>query len=179
MKWITHQACALTAATSLGLPPVAVAASLVGAVLPDMIDFFRAGRGPKRQKRFNQVHRGASHFWGWYCLALIFFGVASFWPGLWTELLQALAATGLFSRQAVELLHEGGLLAATGLFFGALIHIAGDMLTPSGVPYLPGHWSKRYSLKLFSTGSVQEYLFLAGLCAVYAFFFHDVLLAYL
>lgn len=141
MKWFTHQTVAVAAAIALHMPPVGIAATFVGAILPDMIDHKIAGQGRNRQKIFNKIHRGASHWFGWY-LALL---LCSF-------------ALNLAPRETDIVL---------GLAFGALMHIALDMLTPSGVPLVPpvpffaGFKGKaRISLNMCSTGSLQEYLFL-------------------
>lgn len=141
MKWFTHQTVAVAAAITLHMPPVGIAAVAVGAILPDMIDHKIAGRGPNRQKIFNKIHRGASHWLGWYV---------------------ALLLCGLILHLAPR---ETDIVL--GLAFGALMHIAMDMLTPSGVPLVPplpflvGLKGKaRISLNMCSTGSIQEYIFL-------------------
>lgn len=141
MKWFTHQTVAVAAAIALHMPPVGIAATLAGAILPDVIDHKIAGRGRNRQKIFNKIHRGASHWFGWY-LALLLCGFA----------------LNLAPRESDIVL---------GLAFGALMHIALDMLTPAGVPLVPplpflvGLKGKvRISLNMFSTGSLQEYVFL-------------------
>lgn len=141
MKWFTHQTFAVAAAIALHLPPAGIAATFVGAVLPDMIDHKIAGKGRNRQKIFNKIHRGASHWFGWY-VALLLCGFA----------------LHLAPRETDIVL---------GLAFGALAHIALDMLTPSGVPLIPpfpflaGFKGKaRISLNMCSTGSIQEYVFL-------------------
>ncbi|MEG2171738.1 MAG: metal-dependent hydrolase [Desulfovibrionaceae bacterium] len=143
MKWFTHQTVAVAAAIALHIPPVGIAAVLVGAILPDMIDHKIAGRGPNRQKIFNKIHRGASHWFGWY-VALLLCGLI----------------LNLAPRETDIVL---------GLAFGALMHIALDLLTPAGVPLVPplpflaGHKGKgRISLNMCSTGSIQEYIFLVA-----------------
>jgi membrane-bound metal-dependent hydrolase YbcI (DUF457 family) len=51
---------------------------------------------------------------------------------------------------------------------GALSHIALDALNPSGVPALPLRDRPRLKLPLISTGSLREWIFLAGLLALIA-----------
>lgn len=143
MKWFTHQTVAVAAAIALHMPPVGIAAVAVGAILPDMIDHKIAGRGPNRQKIFNKIHRGASHWFGWYVAVLL-----------------GAMLVPLAPRESDIVL---------GLAFGAISHIALDMLTPSGVPLVPplpfvaGLKGKgRVSLNMCSTGSVHEYIFLVA-----------------
>ena len=50
-------------------------------------------------------------------------------------------------------------LFLAGLSFGYLAHIMGDLLTTQGVPLLLPLSTKRYSLRLFSTGSKREHAF--------------------
>ena len=69
MKWITHQATAVAAALVLHLPVAGVAAACAGAVLPDVLDQRMAGLAPTRrgrQKLFNAIHRGTTHWFGWW-----------------------------------------------------------------------------------------------------------------
>ena len=77
MKWITHQATAVAAALALHLPLGGVAAACAGAVLPDVLDQRMAGLAPTRrgqQKIFNAIHRGTTHWFGWWlavCVAAL------------------------------------------------------------------------------------------------------------
>lgn len=143
MKWFTHQTVAVAAAIALHMPPIGIAATLAGSILPDVIDHKIAGQGRNRQKIFNKIHRGASHWFGWY-VALLLCGFV----------------LNLAPRETDIVL---------GLAFGALMHIALDMLTPSGVPLVPPvpflaglKGRARISLNMCSTGSVQEYVFLVA-----------------
>ena len=141
MKWITHQTAAVAAALALHLPLEGVAAACVGAVLPDVLDQRVAGLagGKKtRQKVFNAIHRGTTHWFGWW-LAL---------------LLAALVA----SAPALPPAWRG---VPPGLGLGGLSHVLLDMLTPAGVPLLPFSRKSRISLHLCATGSLGEYCFLA------------------
>ena len=153
MKWITHQAAAVGAALALHLPPAGVAAACGGAVLPDVLDQHLAGLAPTprgRQKVFNRIHRGATHWFGWW-LALFLAALMLRLPPL-------------------------ELAVLTGLGFGGLSHVALDMLTPQGVPLQPFSRKGRFSLKLCATGSVGEYCFLAAIVlAVWFFMGRDLL----
>ncbi len=135
MKWVTHQAVAVAAAYTLHMPLEGMAAVWVGSVMPDILDQKISGMFRNRQKAFNQIHRGTTH-----------------WFGIW---LIALFAGFLLPLPEMA----AGVVA--GLGFGGLAHVALDMCTPSGVPLVP--WSRRnkFSLNICKTGSVGEYCFLA------------------
>jgi inner membrane protein len=146
VKWITHQATAVAAALVLNLPPAGVLAACAGAVLPDVLDqriARLAGTGRGRQRAFNRIHRGATHWFGWWVALFLGALVAPLTPAMQTTL--------------------------TGLGFGGLSHVTLDMLTPHGVPWQPFSRSGRFSLNLCSTGSPGEYCFLA--CVVAAVWF--------
>lgn len=154
MKWITHQAGAVAAGLALHLPLAGLAAVCAGAVLPDMLDQRMAGlaltRGG-RQRLFRAVHRGTTHWFGWWCL---------------------LCAAGFSASGLSDLARE----AALGVGLGGLSHVLLDMLTPSGVPLLPFSRRRMLSLKLCATGSAGELCFLAGIAAlVWLFLREDVL----
>jgi len=150
VKWVTHQTVTVGAALVLAMSPAAVAAALAGAVLPDVLDQKRAALSRNPQRAFNRIHRGSSHWFGWW-LALFLLPVAaasplSDWP---------VVADLLF-----------------GLGFGALAHVAQDMVTTAGVPLVPWTRKNKLSLRLFSTGSLGEYAFLAAalvLCGLILF----------
>lgn len=154
MKWITHQTGAAAAGFALQMPLCAVAAAFAGAVLPDMLDqaASKLGRSRKqRQKIFNRVHRGNSHWFGWW-LALFVASAAAPLP----PLLKAICA---------------------GFFMGATSHVLLDMLTTQGVPLLPFSHKNRFSLGLCSTGKAGEYLFLLALIFGAAIFMGQDILA--
>ena len=143
MRWPTHQVAALGCGLLFHLPFPALVASLVGAVFPDVLDQRIAGlalgkRG--KQRLFNRIHRGTTHWFGLW-LALLFFALA----------------------RPVDLPFQ--LLA--GVSLGALSHVALDMLTPQGVPVLPFSRRGRLAVPVCRTGGIGEYAFLAlcvGLC---------------
>lgn len=133
MKWITHQSVALMAAFSAGFPLAGIAAAWAGSVIPDVIDQRSANRAFFRQKKFNQVHRKSSHWFGW-------------WLAIWIWSL-----TGQLGPLPDALVG--------GFGFGALTHVLLDMCTSHGVPLLP-FGRVRFSLKICSTGSFGEYAIL-------------------
>lgn len=138
MKWITHQTGGLLAAAILQLPIASIGAALAGSILPDIMDQKISGLGHTRrqkQKFFNQLHRGASHWFGWW-LALLVAPFIWLQPGLAADII-------------------------AGLALGALSHVVLDMLTTMGVPILPFSRKHKVSLKICSTGKAGEYVFLA------------------
>ena len=156
MKWMTHQAAAFALGVALHLPPAGVAAACFGAVLPDVLDQRMASLAPTargRQRIFNRIHRGTSHWLGWW--------LTIFLAALVLPLAPPLKAVG------------------SGLAFGAASHVLLDMLTPQGVPWHPFSRTGRFSFRLCSTGSVGEYAFLALLLAGIWFFLRQDVLALL
>lgn len=149
MKWITHQTGAVLGAMALSLPLPGVVCASIGAVLPDVIDQRLSKLAPtksSRQKTFNRIHRGSSHWFGWW-LALF---------------LAALALP----------LHPLARDALAGFVLGALSHVGMDMLTPRGAPILPfGRF--KLALPLCSTGGIGEYAFLALIAAIGAFWLRN------
>ena len=152
MKWITHQAGAALGALTLALPLPAVIAAVAGAIGPDIIDqkiSALASSKKKRQRLFNKIHRGSSHWFGWW-LALFLAAIASPLP---------------------PLLRDAGI----GLAIGLLSHIILDLLTPHGVPLLPFTQKFRVALPICSTGKAGEYIFLFALLTLGAIFLQDAL----
>ena len=140
MKWITHQAGALTAAVWFQADALLSAGMVFGAVLPDLIEQ-TVSRGNKAM--FLRIHRGFLHWFGVYALALLAVPLLPFAPG------------------------ERALIAGAAL--GALSHLLMDGLNPTGVPLLPFRRNPRLRVNLVSTGSVGEWCLLAGLFALLAF----------
>ena len=147
MKWITHEAVAVGVAWLLGMPLTGLAGVFAGSILPDVLDQGAARLLVFRQLAFNKLHRGPTHWFGWW-LALF---VAVF------------LQTGCSFSAG-----ESMTLFALGLGFGALAHVVLDMCTQTGVPVAP--WSKKnmMSLKLCATGSLAEYAFLATFVLVFS-----------
>lgn len=137
MKWVTHQTGALLGAAVLQMSFPAMAGALAGATLPDVFDQRLSALAPTRRgqrKVFNRIHRGTTHWAGWWLL--IFLGLAAF-------------PEAHMARDV-----------AAGLAFGGLSHVFLDMLTIQGVPLLP--FSRRFmlALRLCSTGRWSEFVFL-------------------
>lgn len=165
MKWFTHQTLAAASAVALGMPVAAVGGAVAGAVLPDVIDHRLAALSSNRQRAFNQVHRGASHWFGWYAVLLLAaLAAPEFMPGL----LAGLKNAGLLPVSLGKVAQ--GLVASVlaGVAYGALTHVLLDMCTPSGIPLTPFSRKNKLSLHLCSTGSVREYAFLVISLAVLA-----------
>lgn len=151
MKWITHQTGAVLCGLALALPLPGLVGIGMGAILPDLIDQRRSALAPakKRQQAFNRLHRGASHWFGWWLLLFLQFLALPLPP---------------LARDA-----------CAGLFLGALVHVGMDLLTPRGVPALPFGHRPRLAVPVCSTGSLGEYLFLALIAAAGLFWFREPL----
>ncbi|MCL1985049.1 MAG: metal-dependent hydrolase [Betaproteobacteria bacterium] len=139
MKWVTHQAGALAVALWFKAEPLMSAGMVLGAVLPDLIE---QGISRRDRRLFLAIHRGFFHWFGLY-------------------------AAGLAVMACLRPAAPAGVVAA-GLLLGALSHIALDALNPGGVPALPLRDRPRLRLPLLSTGSLREWIFLAGLLALIA-----------
>lgn len=150
MKWIMHQTGAILAASALAIPLPGIAAAWAGAVAPDWIDQAvcrMLGAPGKRQKIFNRIHRGTTHWLGWW--------LASFCIALALPLPAPLFALCI------------------GFALGGVSHVILDMLTPQGVPVWPFSRKCKLSLPLCSTGKPSEYVFLAFLLIAAAFFWKE------
>ncbi len=150
MRWVTHQVGALAAGLWLGLPASGLAAAWLGGIFPDVMDQKAAGLFRNRQKGFNRVHRGFSH-----------------WPGLW---LAGFFATLCFLPEQMNFALRPVL---TGFFIGGLSHVVLDMLTVQGIPLRPFSRKNRLSLNLCKTGGIGEYVFLATMALCICLFFND------
>ncbi|MBO4301571.1 MAG: metal-dependent hydrolase [Desulfovibrio sp.] len=154
MKWITHQTAAVTLGVALHMPLAGLAALCGGAILPDVLDQRMARlavtRGG-RQRLFNAVHRGTTHWFGWWLT------------------LCAVAFSGAGVNGSVK-------DVCLGLGLGGLSHVLLDMLTPSGVPLGPLRRRPALSLKICATGSLGELcLLVAMVAAAWLFLREDVL----
>lgn len=167
MKWFTHQSIAVGAALALNMSPAGVAGVVFGSVLPDVVDQRLSRLTPHPQKTFNRIHRGTSHWFGWYAaLLLAAFASQEFWPHL-LQLPSDLISALHLPRSAVSFAKTQASALLAGVGFGALTHVLLDMLTPSGVPLNPFSRQNKLSLHVCSTGSLGEYLFLtAGLTVI-------------
>lgn len=152
MKWITHQTGAALGAMVLGLPAHGIAAACAGAVFPDVIDQKLSGMGrtrAARQRLFNKIHRGASHWLGWWLAVFL----APFFVDM-----------PMLARDALS-----------GFGMGAASHVLMDMLTPQGVPLTPFSRKGKLAMPICSTGHMGEYVFLATMLICGAFYFQDAL----
>ena len=132
MKWCNHSLIAGAVAVAADAPIAGLVGVILGSVFPDRID---ATLSIGSEHIFHRIHRGASH-------------------SPWLYLLPYLGIFFLHSHLPFQL----GIFMIWFLI-GALAHVATDMLTPGGVPYLPHSIKKKISLRLFKTGSYAEYFF--------------------
>lgn len=142
MRWKTHIAGGLLGALIFQLSPAGIAASLSGSILPDIMDQKISSLGVTRkgrQKIFNKIHRGPTHWFGWW-LALFLISVS------------------LGTLPYKEIL--------IGLAIGCLTHVLLDMLTTRGIPLTPFSRQHNLSMHFCSTGSWKEYAFLGVLLVV-------------
>ncbi len=158
MKWFTHQLVGVTAAMSIHMPTTVVCCVVFGAILPDVIDQKIAAATTRPQRTFRRIHRGASHWFGWYLILFLI--------GIWGSP-EDLAT--FFDNEKMQYIL---LYVFLGIGFGGLSHILLDMLTPMGVPYAPFFLQKRFSLHICATGSLCEYILLA--IYLLCFFMHSL-----
>ncbi|MDR2819263.1 MAG: hypothetical protein LBB60_01840 [Desulfovibrio sp.] len=79
----------MAAALVLNLPPAGVLAACAGAVLPDVLDqrvARLAGTGRGQQRAFNRIHRGATHWFGWWVALFLGALVVPLTPAMQTTL---------------------------------------------------------------------------------------------
>ena len=127
MKWITHQTAGVGAALALHLPLEGVVAACLGAILPDKLDQAIAKRSRNPQRTFNQIHRGTTHWFGWW-VAILLVACSHLVPPHWQP-------------------------ALLGIGLGGISHVVLDMLTPSGIPLHPFSRKNKLSFKVCSTGN--------------------------
>ena len=121
MKWITHQTAGVGAALALHLPLEGVVAACLGAILPDKLDQAIAKRSRNPQRTFNQIHRGTTHWFGWW-VAILLLACSHLVPPHWQP---ALLGIGL------------GCLVASGIgsvLGGTLAQSMGGGITFSATP---------------------------------------------
>lgn len=140
MKWTTHQISAVGAAWAAGAGLPLLAGVFVGAILPDRLDQALASLYRDKQRGWGKVHRGPTHWFGWWLL---------------------LGLAGLYAAPPVP---PPVMAVLAGIGMGGLSHVILDLLTPKGVPLWPFSRKGRLSLGLVKTGGFSEYLFLALVC---------------
>ena len=126
MKWITHQTAGVGAALALHLPLEGVVAACLGAILPDKLDQAIAKRSRNPQRTFNQIHRGTTHWFGWW-VAILLVACSHLVPPHWQP-------------------------ALLGIGLGGISHVVLDMLTPSGIPLHPFSRKNKLSFKVCLSG---------------------------
>ena len=133
MKWINHRITATATVLILGGGIFPAAMAYLGSTLPDVLE----GKPPAETGLFGawRKRQWSKKHRG-----------ASHWFG-WFVIASWLA--WIYAPP----LHW--------IFIGGLLHLAGDALTPGGIPLLPVKNGPRISAKLFYTGSLKEYLFVA------------------
>ena len=148
MKWQNHQITTgfiVYAATNDALT---VAASIMGAVLPDRVE----GQPQKESKaywKWRKNHRTWSHYPPLYFLLLVFVQIVN----------------AYFQNPVAEIF----LNLISYVLIGALLHIAEDGICGK-VPILST--KKKHGLKLFKVGSAGEYIcmgFIVLACIVFSF----------
>ena len=137
---------------------------LLGSVLPDAVDMAIAR---KNRSLFQRIHRGTTHWPGWYVLLLI--GVQLGLPderGL-SRLVEPLFASAGQALAAQSALF--GVAAVTGIALGALSHLLLDAFNPTGIPISPFGGKPRLILARIPTGTLGElgFLLLAHLFFVF------------
>ncbi len=176
MTWITHEVVAVGTAFLAGFSPAALAGALIGSILPDMLDQRRADLSLNRQRTFARIHRGTTHWFGWW--AILFF-ITLLAPDLADLAGEALHPSGIAGQVDLGLFKRffpdaSGAPAQVmhfimGMGFGGLMHVLLDMCTVYGIPALP--WTRKImvSLHFCRTGSPREYLFLAAVVVAFAY----------
>ena len=94
MKWITHQTAGVGAALALHLPLEGVVAACLGAILPDKLDQAIAKRSRNPQRTFNQIHRGTTHWFGWW-VAILLVACSHLVPPHWQPALLGIGLGGI------------------------------------------------------------------------------------
>jgi len=138
MRWMTHQVAGVGAVLMLDGPLLSLGGVIIGSTLPDVLDKTIASFSTNPQAAFNKIHRGTTHWFGWWVLAY-FLALSNVTP--------------MPIRPFVF-----------GLALGGLVHVIFDAITPMGVPLLPWSRKGRISLNLVSTGGVMEYVLLVSMC---------------
>lgn len=137
MKWVSHQIVTGVVVFAATDDMLLTAAAMAGAIFPDKVEGNPRAEG---YWSWRSRHRGWSH-----------------WPLLYLALIGFLVRTE--EQAAMFVLFD---VVRVGTFFcvGALLHIAEDALCGK-VPLLTP--SQRVGVRLFTVGSVTEYVVAAGI----------------
>lgn len=147
MKWINHKVITLSFVFLITEDIVAAIAATLGSTFPDYIEGYHKGQIPK-------YHRTLSHWFIFYTLIIILFFSLSKGNISFKEL-TLFKEFNLFKLN-LSLITPYIYPLAFWYFFGAFLHVIQDSITGK-VPLL-NPFSKDFSLKIFDTGSVYEYL---------------------
>jgi len=122
--WRAHEITSAAIAYTLCLPLEGIIAVAVGSIIPDFLEFVF---------KFRLKHRGITHFWGLYGIALL---VVHYYP---------------FAQPLIASL-------LTWFILGCLLHIFEDSMSKSGVPFCPGIHGHYIKLgELYKTGELSEF----------------------
>lgn len=145
MKMGSHKAINGSFSVFLGFDITGIALTVLGGILPDLLDRIIAGNN---EWTFFRVHRTITHWWL-----------------LWTVILFLCCSSQtfpiIFKVNTSEIIWY--------LSFGSLLHIACDSFTKGGVP-LFNPFKQTIGFCFFFTGASEEYALVAILSATFLYF---------
>ena len=144
MKMGSHKAINGSLSVFLGFDIAGIALTVLGGILPDLLDKIIAGNN---KYAWYRVHRTITHWWLLWAIILFFCYKQTF--------------PVIFHVNTSEILRY--------LSFGSLLHIICDSLTKSGVPFL-NPFKQSFGFHFFATGSSAEYALVALLSATFLYF---------
>jgi len=140
----SHKALNGSLSVFLGFDIAGIALTVLGGILPDLLDRIIAGNN---EWAFLRVHRTITHWWL-----------------LWTVILF------LCYRQTFPFIFQINTSEIIWyLSFGSLLHIAFDSFTKSGVPFF-NPFKQSMGFRFFHNGSSAEYALVAVLSATFLYF---------
>jgi len=144
MKMGSHKAINGSLSVFLGFDIACIALTVLGGILPDLLDKIIAGNNEWTLLR---VHRTITHWWLLWVIILYLCYSQTF--------------PTIYQVNTSEIIWY--------LSFGSLLHIACDSLTKCGVPFL-NPFKQSIGFRLFSVGSSEEYALVAILSATFLYF---------
>jgi len=144
MKFGSHKAINGSLSVFLGFDIAGIALTVLGGILPDVLDRIIAGRN---EWTYLRVHRTLSHWWLLWG-TIFFLCYSSFFPVI-------------LQINTSEIIWY--------LAFGSLLHIACDSLTMGGIPFL-NPFKQSIGFRLFHAGSAAEYALVAVISATFLYF---------
>ncbi|MCD8491556.1 MAG: metal-dependent hydrolase [Geovibrio sp.] len=144
MKFTSHKAINGSVAVFLGFDLMGIVTMTLGSVLPDIIDKALSGNS---EIVWDRVHRTLSHWWIIWALILYF----------------------SHRNSDIFVLSMPVFKIVSHLAFGSLLHILCDSMTLGGVP-LFNPFRQSFGLRLFHTGSPQEYVFVTIIASTLLYF---------